>query len=630
MDIIMQTIMHALGSRTRSIRSKELMVRSPRILKIALCFASLLIFAGIVSAQQCPQNDANPPKTPITYPMASDQYSVQYQIDGQGWTNTNVFISYYGKTNGSPERGNSPYVKGTTSMSFVSIPARANAFVQLRVTKLATGPFQFSDRATVRPTPILADVQTHSDGTVQISTFTAGNFNGEQFILMWNHGTDGGGVEGLAFYLNPPYTRPAGTNVKVVNSWADLQGFDKDPNLLLYNTIDFESVTPTPTPLPVPIQLGGDGTLAYKVPANIVNVFFGPSAWVQGKLRFNKNTVTTNVYGPGVLDGSQFSYENRDCLNNALNPTDDGLYSLSSLDQNGNLNNFNVDGIIISDTNHAADDPFFFSTINNVKTLGWNSNNAALRLNDSTIASNIFIRSSDDSMMIWGAPVAVTNATVWQGYNGGVISLGWSDNSVGDHNLVDGLWVVKTDWIAPAAQSWDAISQPGPPNPLNSQNNAVIASLMIPSTVYGKMSPPVFRNIFVEDPPQVLFSLKIVPPVNCTTATCMASFLTTNSSLVKLKIENLFSPQSVIKNSIGFETVPAGFIANATDTVSFFPKDFTLKGTMNIELTNVWIKLPFGLALPLTNSFDAEWLGKITTNGAGVQVKYDLGRPLFW
>lgn len=598
------------------------MPRIPLIFKIASLVAPLLLFAGIAAAQQCPNNDATLPTTPLMYPLASDQYAVQYQINGGGWTSAMVFISYYGQTDASPERGNSPYVTGTTSMSFVSIPAQANALVQLRVTKLATGPFRIADHVTVRPTPIVADVETRKDGTVQISTSTSSSFNGEQFILMWNHGTDGGGVEGLAFYLNPPYTRPVGSDVKVVTSWADLSNFANDPKLLTYKTLDFES----PKPAPVAIQLGGDGKLAYEVPGNIVNVFFGPGAWVQGKLRFNKNK-TTHIYGPGVLDGSQFNYLRRDCLNSDGTPTDNGLYSLSSLDQNGNLTNFDVDGIIITDQNHAANDPFFSSTLNNVKTLGWNSNNAALRLDDSTIASNLFIRSSDDSLMIWGSPVTVTNATVWQGYNGGVISLGWSEDSVGDYNLVDGLWVVKTDWQTPTAQSWDALSQPGPPNPLNSQNNAVIASLMIPSTQFGKVSPPVFRNIYVEDPPQVLFSIKIVPPVNCNPNTCLASFLTDpmNSSVVNLKIENLYSPQSIIDNSIGFQTIPAGFIANATDTVSYFPKNYTLKGTMNIELTNVWIKLPIGLVVPLTNSFAAEWLGKIATNGSGVQVNYDFG-----
>jgi hypothetical protein len=46
---------------------------------------------------------------------------------------------------------------------------------------------------------------------VQISTFINGSFNGGLFILMWNHDKDGGGVEGLAFYLNPPYMRPVGS-----------------------------------------------------------------------------------------------------------------------------------------------------------------------------------------------------------------------------------------------------------------------------------------------------------------------------------------------------------------------------------------------------------------------------------
>ena len=52
--------------------------------------------------------------------------------------------------------------------------------------------------------------------------------------------------------------------------------------------------------------------------------------------------------------------------------------------------------------------------------------------------------------MMWGSFITVTNATVWQNYNGGVLNLGWSDNSPGDYSLVDGLYVVKTDWTNPA------------------------------------------------------------------------------------------------------------------------------------------------------------------------------------
>ncbi len=51
---------------------------------------------------------------------------------------------------------------------------------------------------------------------------------------------------------------------------------------------------------------------------------------------------------------------------------------------------------------------------------------------------------------------------------------------------------------------------------------------------------------------------------------------------------------------------------------------------MNIEMTNVFIKTPIGLILPLTGSFDAAWVGKISTNGSGVSVKYDLSAPVLF
>ena len=45
--------------------------------------------------------------------------------------------------------------------------------------------------------------------------------------------------------------------------------------------------------------------------------------------------------------------------------------------------------------------------------------------------------------MMWGSDIAVTNAAVWQNYNGGFVNLGWSNNSTGDNCLNDGLYVVK-------------------------------------------------------------------------------------------------------------------------------------------------------------------------------------------
>ncbi|MGD0965780.1 MAG: hypothetical protein ABSA57_17975 [Candidatus Acidiferrales bacterium] len=51
----------------------------------------------------------------------------------------------------------------------------------------------------------------------------------------------------------------------------------------------------------------------------------------------------------------------------------------------------------------------------------------------------------------------------------------------------------------------------GPTFALNDQNNAVIASMMVSGTMFGVSQPSLFKNIYLEDSPQVLFSLKILP-----------------------------------------------------------------------------------------------------------------------
>jgi hypothetical protein len=336
---------------------------------------------------------------------------------------------------------------------------------------------------------------------------------------------------------------------------------------------------------------------------------------VQGKLRFDLTDLDTTgehkvrrIYGPGVLDVSRFNYELRACHGDPQE-----YYALSS-NTTKDLNRYQVDGIIITDHNHAANDSFFNSTINNVKTLGWNSENSALRLGDNTTVSNVFVRSGDDSLMVWGSPVQITNATIWQNYNGGVASLGWSFNSIGDNNLVDGMYVVRMDWHAPKTitpASWTALD----PNdsPLQDQNNAVFASLMVPTTEYGANSPPVFKNIFLDEAPRVLFSLKIVPPICADTGNVCPVVVLSQASELNLSIENLFSPVSTLPNSIGFQNVPANYAGNGQPGQ-------TLSGSMKINMTNVFLQQSSG-AFVLLTSADALSLGEIHTNG-NVAVQY--------
>jgi hypothetical protein len=604
----------------------------------------LVVLASVVSAQQVLPNSKSPacavgpeatyPSEAYTYPMTSNQYAVQYLSSDGVWTDARVYISTYGETDASPYRVDSgyldPYLAGQTeqtSMSFVSIPTVGkNNPVALRVTLLSGGPFRTSDQVSVRPkmNPSIGPiVSVLTDGTEEISTTTAADFNGEQFILWW-HREDltspvslpkGGGFQGLAIFLDPAYTEPTGSNVQIINNEAVYSSTISTSTTI--NTLDFEGT----------VAVGGTGDQALVVPANISAIYLGSGAWVQGKFYFMPNKGkprTMTIRGPGVLDVSRFQYDLRSC------GASTGVYADQSYDalevtppagspDDDSLNNFDLEGFIISDTNHAADAPLFKSTVTNVKTISWNGENAALKLQDNTTASNVFVRSGDDSLMMWGSGITVTNATVWQNYNGGVVNLGWSNNSPGTGDMINGLYVVKTDWFTPKAPGF---KMTGPDFTLKHQNNAVIASMMIPGTNFGASctvssctpSPSLFENIYVDDPPQVLFSLKILPPdCGLTSSVACSSSMPVNllrSSTLNLNIENLVTPPSMEENSIGFETL-AGKLLDAwvnPFTGLLLRNPYTLTGTMNISLTNVSVG---GTALTSTNALS---LGKVHTH----------------
>jgi uncharacterized protein (TIGR03437 family) len=552
-------------------------------------------FAGAAFAQQCPvTTDVDTyPSPPLTYPMTSNRYAVQYQLANSGtWTNAQAYITYYGGTNASPYVNASRYPTDE-SLSFVSIPASAGTAVAIRVTKIFGANFPAIAQMSVRPKQKAIQLSSVNATTVQLSTNTAANFAGDQFILYWTGtATESGIIQGLAIFLDPPYTKPTGGNVKVVGTAADLTA-----NLAAFDTLDIEGT----------VAVASTGALAFVVPANINNIFLGPGAWLQGKLRFTQSGVgnTRKIYGPGVLDNSRFNYAYRQCRNSTTN-TDDGYQSISWIPLPNKINGvatvadgFIVDGLIITDNDYYATDWFQNSTINNMKIIGWNGNNDGIQMGITVRVSNVFIHTGDDSLKMWGSYDTVTNATVWQGWNGGVINLGWSDNSPGDDCVIDGVYVVKTDWSQPNTPSWTSTV-------LNADNDAIVASLMIPGTSYGALIPSVYRNIYVEDPPRVLFSLKILP-FDCALngATTCPVLDPTVTSVLNLNIENVVTPASKLQNEIGFQTV------NGT----------TLLGTMNIGLTNIMITPTNGTATALSSA-NASTLGDIVTNGAQINIGY--------
>ncbi len=259
---------------------------------------------------------------------------------------------------------------------------------------------------------------------------------------------------------------------------------------------------------------------------------------------------TRRLYGPGVLDVSRFNYMYRQCRNSTTH-TDEGYQSVSWMPvaAGQTADSVVLDGPIISDCDYYATDRLSSATVNNTKIVGWNGNNDGFQFGLTAYASNVFVRTGDDSLKMWGSYITVTNATVWQNWNGGVVNLGWADNTPGDDCVIDGVYVVKTDWRVPTEPSFSATT-------LSGANNAIVASLMVPTTKFGTLIPSVYRNIYVEDAPRVLFRLKILPP-DCELVgqvSCPVVDLT-QPGILNLNIENVFTPASLVGNSIGFQTV---------------------------------------------------------------------------
>src|SRR5208282_3936099 len=141
--------------------------------------------------------------------------------------------------------------------------------VYLQVTNLISG-FVASDNVSVRPSIKPVAVNVAAGGTATLSTTTAPDFNGEQFLLWWSDGTNGGSIQSLVFFLDPLYTAPTGTNVMTITNNTQLTSVSNFDTLIFQGTNE--------------LVAGGYGD--YYVPTNITKIYLAPDAWVLGKLFF--------------------------------------------------------------------------------------------------------------------------------------------------------------------------------------------------------------------------------------------------------------------------------------------------------------------------------------------------------
>lgn len=197
---------------------------------------------------------------------------------------------------------------------------------------------------------------------------------------------------------------------------------------------------------------GGVMNVSCEVPA--VHVQRG--AYVYGKLALQCTQRPTHVYGPGILDGRYFRYnerkgklwnETRMMLNFAGSAGGD-VWGLTVVNPNFRLFDTIVSG----------------SRIAMFRGMGWAANNGGGHFEFNTSAGDSFIRSTDDLIKVRGGNIVTENLVLWQSYNGGTFQFGWAGLHLVNitHRTAS---VIENEWRAP--EVWETYD--------TRPNNAVVS-----------------------------------------------------------------------------------------------------------------------------------------------------------
>lgn len=175
---------------------------------------------------------------------------------------------------------------------------------------------------------------------------------------------------------------------------------------------------------------------------SITQVYVAPGAYVIGGFitSYDFNT-GVRITGRGVISGEDF-------------PWHSPAFTWGLLNIDGGRNHV-LDGLTL------VDSPMFYiasvasgCTINNVKlAAAWTFNSDGLDVGPSSVVTDVFVRSNDDSLKLSGSGGTVRRAVVWQSINGAVVQAGWVNLQRTDI-LVDEVDVIHVDYCAGVAAGW--------------------------------------------------------------------------------------------------------------------------------------------------------------------------------
>jgi len=181
------------------------------------------------------------------------------------------------------------------------------------------------------------------------------------------------------------------------------------------------------------LNLGKDGQ----------KVYLAPGAYVSGA--FHSNGKKNNwMYGRGIVSGRNH------LMHEIIDPVSgtNGIEYIQTTQSKEAFCAFGDDavynGIMFLEAYHHTCPSGKSTTINDIKIIGWSSNNDGIRPGANSTIDHIFIKTSDDYDYARDKHT-VTNSVFWPGVNGAVGQLGWNNLGVGYAEYKNN-YIINCEW----------------------------------------------------------------------------------------------------------------------------------------------------------------------------------------
>ncbi|MBP6410706.1 MAG: T9SS type A sorting domain-containing protein [Pseudarcicella sp.] len=186
------------------------------------------------------------------------------------------------------------------------------------------------------------------------------------------------------------------------------------------------------------------------------SVYLEGGAFLEGIIaRVSRDDVNQKVYGRGILTGRKFYWSSHPQF--AANEPSE----LSNVIELGK--NATVSGIMYMESpNHGLVGGKML--VENVKFLGWHSNNDGVRIGQGSEVRNSFLRSVDDHFYNFGN--YIHDCVLWAGHNGAILTYGWGGD-VGDKTYttggtrMDNIDIINPEWVGLGNNNGIIMSQVG-------------------------------------------------------------------------------------------------------------------------------------------------------------------------